>query len=206
MSKLIYLYILDTMAEWEVGNILQAISMESIVMKKTNEFELKTVSISMDPIRTIGGLSISPDCVLDDIDEKNCVALLLPGAEMWKDKRHTRILEKAHEYIKNDVLVGAICGATLALADLGILNKYRHTSNAVDYLTYSSKDYSGKELYVNLPACGDRNLITASAAGGLLWAKQILEYLNVFPTKTINSWYNYFYTGDIKYFLELMPL
>ncbi|EJE7234023.1 glutamine amidotransferase [Clostridium sporogenes] len=204
MKKIIYLYILESMAEWEVGYILQAISMESMLKKQNREFVIKTVSTSKNPIKTIGGLTITSDCLLDEMDENNMVALLLPGAESWNSEENNQILEKALSYIDKGILVGAICGATLALADLKVLDKFKHTSNSLDYLTLFSKQYSGKELYVNSPAVIDCNLITASSAGGLLWAKHIIQYLNVFPCETIESWYNYYSTGDPKHLTELI--
>ncbi|NFD54556.1 glutamine amidotransferase [Clostridium botulinum] len=204
MKKIIYLYILESMAEWEVGYILQAISMESMLKKQNREFVIKTVSTSKNPIKTIGGLTITSDCLLDEMDEDNMVALLLPGAESWNSEENNQILEKALSYIDRGILVGAICGATLALADLKVLDKFKHTSNSLDYLTLFSKQYSGKELYVNSPAVVDCNLITASSAGGLLWAKRIIQYLNVFSCDIIESWYNYYSTGDPKHFTELI--
>ncbi|MBE1304603.1 glutamine amidotransferase [Clostridium botulinum] len=204
MKKIIYLYILESMAEWEVGYILQVISMESMLKKQNREFVIKTVSTSKNPIKTIGGLTITSDCLLDEMDEDNMVALLLPGAESWNSEENNQILEKALSYIDKGILVGAICGATLALADLKVLDKFKHTSNSLDYLTLFSKQYSGKELYVNSPAVVDFNLITASSAGGLLWAKHIIQYLNVFPCDIIESWYNYYSTGDSKHFTELI--
>ncbi|HDK7138473.1 TPA: DJ-1/PfpI family protein [Clostridium botulinum] len=204
MKKIIYLYILESMAEWEVGYILQAISMESMLKKQNREFVIKTVSTSKNPIKTIGGLTITSDCLLDEMDEDNMVALLLPGAESWNSEENNQILEKALSYIDRGILVGAICGATLALADLKVLDKFKHTSNSLDYLILFSKQYSGKELYVNCPAVVDCNLITASSAGGLLWAKHIIQYLNVFPCDIIESWYNYYSTGNPKHFTELI--
>ncbi|HGG0418544.1 TPA: DJ-1/PfpI family protein [Clostridium sporogenes] len=204
MKKIIYLYILESMVEWEVGYILQAIGMESMLKKQNREFVIKTVSTSKNPIKTIGGLTITSDCLLDEMDENNMVALLLPGAESWNSEENNQILEKALSYIDKEILVGAICGATLALADLKVLDKFKHTSNSLDYLTLFSKQYSGKELYVNSPAVIDCNLITASSAGGLLWAKHIIQYLNVFPCNIIESWYNYYSTGGPKYFTELI--
>ncbi|HBJ2614025.1 TPA: DJ-1/PfpI family protein [Clostridium botulinum] len=204
MKKIIYLYILESMAEWEVGYILQAISMESMLKKQNREFVIKTVSTGKNAIQTIGGLTITPDCLLDEMDENNMVALLLPGAESWNSEENNQILEKALSYIDKGILVGAICGATLSLADLKVLDKFKHTSNSLDYLTLFSKQYSGRALYVNSPAVVDCNLITASSAGGLLWAKHIIQYLNVFSCDIIESWYNYYSTGDPKYFTELI--
>ena len=50
----------------------------------------------------------------------------------------------------------------------------------------------------------DRNLITASSAGGLAFARSIIECLNVFDPATLEAWYRYFESGDPKYFFELM--
>jgi len=133
MKKIIYLYILESMAEWEVSYILQAISMESMLKKQNREFVIKTVSTSKNPIKTIGGLTITSDCLLDEMDENNMVALLLPGAESWNSEENNQILEKALSYIDKGILVGAICGATLALADLKVLDKFKHKSNSLDY-------------------------------------------------------------------------
>ena len=71
------------------------------------------------------------------------------------------------------------------------LDKYKHTSNALDYLTLFSKEYKGKDLYIDAQAVIDRNIITASSVG-------------VFTNDKIESWYNYCLTGDSKYFFELI--
>lgn len=203
MKKIIYLYVLDSMAEWEIGNILQAISMEAALKENKREFIIKTVGVSKSPVQTIGGLTIIPDCSLSEIDEDRLVALLLPGADTWNNEVNNEVLQKSIELIEKDVLVGAICGATLALAELKVLDKFKHTSNSIEYLKIFSKQYRGEKLYINTTATRDRNLITASSAGSLLWAKLILEYLNVYPNEKIESWYNYFKIGDPKYFVEL---
>lgn len=204
MKKIIYLYILDTMADWEASYVLQAIGMEPMLKKGKKEFEIRTVSIDKNPIKTMGGLTIVPEYTLDEIDDENTVALLLPGGQTWNEGKHKTILEKAVEYIEKGILVGAICGSVLPLADRKILDEYGHTGNALDYLIMFSKNYGGKELYMEAPAFIDRNLLTASSAGGLLWAKYVLEYLEVFSPEKIEAWYNYFSTGNPKYYMDLV--
>lgn len=71
-------------------------------------------------------------------------------------------------------------------------------------ICYSLKEYIGENLFVNSLATRDRNLITASSAGGLLWAKLILDYLNVYESEKIESWYNYYLLGDPKDFMDLI--
>lgn len=53
MKKIIYIYTLNTMAEWEIKNLLQAFSMEAMINKGIKNFEIKTVAIEKNPIKTI---------------------------------------------------------------------------------------------------------------------------------------------------------
>ncbi|MDX9984827.1 DJ-1/PfpI family protein, partial [Sphaerochaeta sp.] len=55
--------------------------------------------------------------------------LLLPGADTWSDTKHGAIIEKARELLAVGATVCAICGATAALADAGLLDARKHTSN-----------------------------------------------------------------------------
>lgn len=202
--KTIYIYLLETMAEWEVGNILQAISMEQAVRKSDPVFQVKTFGLDKNPVKTIGGLTITPDLSFDEIDKENMVALLLPGAEKWSDTEHNKVIDYAIQALEEGVIVGAICGATLALAERGILNNCKHTSNSVDYLNYFSTHYKGQTNYVNQLAVANQNLITASVAGGLEWAKLIIKSLEVYPEDKIETWYQFFSTGKPEYYMSLM--
>lgn len=202
MKKVIYMYVLDTVAEWEIGYILQAINMQNMLNEP--KYLVKTVGRTKESVKTLGGLTLTPDCSLDEINNDEIVALLLPGANTWNDDAQKPILDMALSCIKRGVLVGAICGATLALAELGVLNNHYHTSNSLEYLCVFSKNYTGKSLYKAELSVTDGNIITASSAGGLLWAKQILEYLNMYSPETIEAWYKYYLTGDPKYYMELL--
>lgn len=106
--------------------------------------------------------------------------------------------------LNKNILVGAICGATLALADYGILDKFKHTSNSLEYLNFFSKNYAGQSSYVCSNSVLDRNLVTASSAGSLEWTKNILKSLNVYSDKKITAFYNYYSTGNVKYYDELL--
>lgn len=203
MEKIIYIYLLEDMAQWEIANIIQGLSMKNLV-KENKNFIVKFVGINQNPVKTIGGLTIVPDCSMEEIDIQSTAALLLPGATTWNKAENQKILNMALDFIDKGILVGAVCGATLALADLEVLNKFKHTSNSVEYLKMFSKNYKGEELYVDEMACIDKNLVTASAAGGLPWAKLILEYLDIYPSEKVEAWYNYYQSGQAKYLMELI--
>ncbi|MBO0451818.1 DJ-1/PfpI family protein [Candidatus Enterococcus murrayae] len=200
----IYVYILDTFADWELGNVTSELKSGRFFKKDGPQVSLKTVSYSKDPIQSMGGMTIVPDCLIDDVvvSEKN--VLLLPGANTWAEPKHSAIIEKASEFLSAGATVGAICGATAALANFGLLNKRAHTSNGPGFLEMFSSNYSGQEFYVDEPSVAGDHLITASSTGGLLWAKQIIERLDVFQADTLEAWYEYFSTGKPEYFYALM--
>ena len=64
--------------------------------------------------------------------------------------------------------------------------------------------YRGKDFYVDCLSVADQNLITAGAAGALLWTKQIIARLGVFGADALEAWYEYFRTGEAQYFFRLM--
>lgn len=152
----------------------------------------------------MGGLTIIPDCLIDDIIVNETSVLLLPGADTWNDPKHGAIIEKAGEFLALGATVCAICGATAALACFGLLDNRPHTSNGPGFLEMVSPCYKGQSFYVDKPSVTDNNLITASSTGALLWAKQIIERLGVFKTKTLEAWYDYFNTGKPEHFFALM--
>lgn len=200
----IYIYVLDTLADWELGHVISELNSGRFFKKDAQRVSLKTVSFSKEPIHTMGGLTIVPDCLIDDIVVSETSVLLLPGADTWNDSKHGAIIEKAGEFLSSGVTVCAICGATAALAGVGLLDQRPHTSNGPGFLEMVCPDYKGQSFYIDKPSAADNNLITASATGALLWAKQIIEHLGVFEANTLEAWYSYFSTGKPEHFFALM--
>ena len=199
--KKIYMYVQDTMADWENGYFWQGLTLQK--MAGAVKYELQTVSVSKRAIKTSGGITVVPDITLEEIDEMQAGALLLIGGDTWQEKSNQPILEMANSFLEKNILVATICGATLGLANRGILNSYYHTSNALFFLQGSDK-YKGEKYYKDTLAVMDKNLITASSAGSLLWARYIFENLKLYSHQTLEAWYNYFSSGKVEYFRELM--
>ena len=200
----IYVYVLDTFADWELGHVISELNSGRFFKKDAQCVSLKTVSFTKEPIHTMGGLTIIPDCLIDDIIVNETSVLLLPGADTWNDPKHGAIIEKASEFLTLGATVCAICGATAALAGFGLLDNRPHTSNGPGFVEMVSPCYKGQSFYVDKPSVTDNNLITASSTGALLWAKQIIERLDVFETRTLEAWYDYFNTGKPEHFFALM--
>jgi len=200
----IYVYVLDTLADWELGYAISELNSGRFFKKEEPRVTLKTVSYSKEPIHTMGGMTVVPDCLIDDIIMSETSILLLPGADTWNDPKHGAIIEKASELLSLGATVCAICGATAALANSGLLDNRPHTSNGPGFLDMFCPGYKGQSFYIDAPSVVDHNLITASSTGALLWAKQIIEHLGVFQSDTLESWYAYFSTGASEHFFALM--
>lgn len=200
----VYVYALDTLADWELGHAAAELHSGRFFKRGAPGVSVKTVGVSKEPVKTMGGLTVIPDCVIDDIAVDEGSVLLLPGANTWDNPEHSAIIEKASQLLSVGAMVCAICGATAALANAGLLDQKLHTSNGVGYLEMVSPSYKGQVFYVDKPSVADHNLITASSTGALLWTKQIIERLKVFQPDTLDAWYAYFSTGEAQHFFALM--
>lgn len=200
----IYVYTLDTMADWEIGYVTAELNSGRFFKKDAPAVSVQTVGISKEPVKTMGGLTIIPDCVIDDIAVNDKSTLLLPGGNTWDHPEHSAIVKKAAELLSVGAAVCAICGATVALAHAGLLDHRPHTSNGVGFLDMFCPGYKGQSYFVDKPSVSDGNLITASGTGALLWTKQIIEHLGVFRPDTLEAWYAYFSTGEAQHFFALM--
>ena len=200
----VYVYVMDTMADWEASHVMAEIKSRRFFKKDTGDVELMTVSFSKEAVRSMGGLRIIPDSTVADVEAEKDHMLILTGSDKWDEPEHREILKKAEELLSNGGAVAAICGATAALAELGILDNRPHTSNGKGFLDMFCPNYRGGRYYVDQPAVRDGNLITAGATGGLLMARLILEYLDVFHADTLGFWYSYFSTGNAQAFFSMM--
>lgn len=202
--KYAYTYVMNTLADWELGFTVAELNTGRYFRPGAEAVPVRTVGATLDPIVTMGGLRIVPDVTIDEVTAENTAVLLLPGSNTWDAPEHQPALARTAELLAAGVSVAAICGATGALAAAGLLNDRRHTSNAVEYLKMVAPDYSGESHYVSEHAVADGNLITASSVGGLLLARLVLDGLQLCTDDTLEAWYQYFATGEAKFFYALM--
>lgn len=200
----VYVYALDTLADWELGYVTAELNSRRFFKEDAPRVSVKTAGISKKPVRTMGGLTVIPDCPISDIAVNEKSVLLLPGAATWSDPIHDAVIDKAGELLSAGAAVCAICGATAALANAGLLDQRPHTSNGMGYLETCSPRYRGQRFYVDQPSVADQNLITAGSTGALPWAKQIIARLEVFRPDTLEAWYAYFSSGSEQHFFSLM--
>ncbi|MGF7047641.1 putative intracellular protease/amidase [Paenibacillus sp. DS2015] len=204
MNNTVYLYVFDTMADWEIGYLTAELNSGRYYKKGLAPSKIVTVGIEKTPITTMGGLKILPDIKLDECSIESTDTLILPGGDTWTETIHQPILKIAQRCLKEGILVAAICGATMGLAQTGLLNSRPHTSNDLEYLKMICPTYTGKEYYKMESVVTDGKLITASGIAPLEFSVHVLKALGVFSSQTLDAWYSLNKTQESKYFYELM--
>ncbi|MDG6243986.1 MAG: DJ-1/PfpI family protein [Methanolobus sp.] len=134
MTKTAYLYVFDTMADWEPGFLIAEMNTGRYFQKDAVKYIVRTVGTTKEPVVTMGGVRIAPDISLEECITDDAGVLILPGGDTWLEDIHLPLLDKAKEFLNADVLVAAICGATMGLAKAGLMDNRPHTSNDLGYL------------------------------------------------------------------------
>ncbi|WP_341281155.1 type 1 glutamine amidotransferase family protein [Paenibacillus sp. FSL H8-0537] len=204
MTNTVYLYVFDTMSDWEIGYLTAELNSGRYFKKGLFPAKIVTVSNEKTPVTTMGGLKILPDIRLDECSIESKDTLILPGGNTWTETIHQPILKMAERCLKEEIWIAAICGATMGLAQSGLLNSRQHTSNDLEYLKMVCSTYTGEKYYKMEPAVTDGKLITASGIAPLEFSVHVLRELDVFSPETLDAWYSLNKTQESKYFYELM--
>lgn len=200
----VYIYILNTLADWEIGYLTAELNSGRYLDKTRPPVELIKIGNTTEPIKTMGGITITPDENIDNIKFEENDLLILPGADTWTEEENKKIIDIVSSIINEKVIIAAVCGATVALANKGILNNRKHTSNDIEVLKMFCPEYTGENFYLNQPAVTDDNLITASGLAPLEFSYEILKRTNLMKTETLKAWYQLYKTKKPKYFYALM--
>lgn len=198
----VHLYVLDTMADWEAAYAVAGINNPQF-QAEPGRFTVRTVAPTAAPVRTAGGVAITPDMTLAELRPQDSTMLILPGGAAWDAGVHLDAVEKAREFLSARVPVAAVCGATGALAAGGVLDERPHTSNAREYLAYVP-NYAGQAHYVNEPTVVDGDLITASGTAPVDFARAIFELLGVYLPEVLEAWVAMYKHQDQSAFYTLM--
>lgn len=201
--QIVHLAVYDTLADWEFGHAVAHIRAGDW-HREPSRFDVRTVSPDGQPVTTMGGLRITPDMALADLEPGDSAMLILPGAETWdSDPGHMEgVAKKAQEFLDAGVPVAAICGATAGLARAGLLDGRRHTSAVPEYL--AATGYGGAENYVDADAVTDGNLITAGPTESVAFAREILGRLDICEPHVLDAWYRLYGHGDPSAYPVLM--
>ena len=130
------------------------------------------------PVTSSGGLKVTPDLAVEDIDVGTIDALVVNGGTAWSRPDAPdigRVLIAARDAGKT---VAGICDGTLALAKAGLLDGVAHTSNSTDNLTPTG--YRGAAHYCDQPdAVVAGRIVTAPGTAPVSFMGGVLETLGL---------------------------
>jgi putative intracellular protease/amidase len=203
MHKL-YLYILDTLADWEPGHLTAELCSGRYMKDPALRYSVVLCGSTEKTVTTLGGLYLTPEVLIRDIQPVPGDVLVLPGADTWLDPAQVSAIRAAARLLDGGIPVAAVCGATLGLANAGLLDNRLHTSNDPAALKMFCPNYRGENFYVNEPAVTDNNLITASGLAPVEFAYHVFRRLEAMSPATLEAWHGLFTTRQPEYFHALM--
>ena len=187
----VHVLVFDGLADWEAAHALAE-------LRRSGGLAVVAVGFTADAVTTMGGLRILPDLALSAVAPSDVRFLLLPGGDMWEGEHPWDALDALLRALTaKGIPVAAICGATLALARLGLLDDRRHTSNAPEYLAQHAPSYKGSRFYLPELAVRDGGVITASGLGCVEFAREIFEELGVLGPDDRSLWFEMFKHGRV---------
>ncbi|MDE0584751.1 glutamine amidotransferase [Planococcus sp. A6] len=197
MNEKVLFVLLDEYADWEAASLAAALNEEP--EGDGLRFDVKTVSLTKEPVRSIGGFTVVPDYSIDDAPEE-FAGLILIGGNSWRKDGSERVMELVDKAISQQAVLGAICDASVFLGKNGLLNDVPHTSNHLDDLQETSGyRYTNESRYLQQQAVRSGQLITANGSAFLEFGKEVLEALNAAPQAEIDEWYGFFKQGYHDY-------
>ena len=190
-SKSVHVLLVDGFADWEPAHALAE-------LRRHGGYRVESVGLSPALVESMGGVRVMPSMTIDAVKPDDVAVFILPGGDRWEQKQvESDLASKLRDLDAAGVPIAAICGATLAVAQLGLIRGRRHTSNGLAYLTKNVPDYSDAGQYVDSPAVHDRGLITASGLGDVEFARELFEELGVLSPDQRGQWAEIFRSARI---------
>ena len=197
MKENVLFVILDQYADWEYSFL--ACALQGSIQDKTSPYEVKTLSLSRNPVRSIGAFTTIPDYDLETVPPDYAGVILIGGLS-WRTEEAKKLAPLVQKAYSEGKVVAAICDATVFLGMNGFLNDKKHTSNSLeDLMKGAQASYTNKENYQNEQAVRDGNLITANGTAYLEFTREVLYALDAYPADYIENNYRYFKLGLVEF-------
>ena len=190
-SRAVYFLVVPGFADWEPAHALAEV-------RRHGHYRVRVVGLSREPVESMGGVTVVPDCAIADVDPADVAILVLPGGDRWEQEPLEPELEALLTKLDAaGVPIAAICAATTAIARADLLRGRRHTSNGLEYLKQQVPAYAEAGGYVDAPAVRDRGLITASGLADVEFAREIMTELDVLSEDDRRYWTTLFRGGRL---------
>ncbi|MBF0678587.1 MAG: DJ-1/PfpI family protein [Devosia sp.] len=142
-----------------------------------------------EEVTSAGGLKVTPQMAVEDIDLDAVDAIVVNGGSIWSSPDAPDISDLLVRARDAGKTVGGICDGTLDLARAGILDDVAHTSNGPESLPDTG--YGGVARYQDQPrAVLDRKIVTAPGTAPVSFMGAVLESMG-------------YRNGDLDFYLNL---
>lgn len=191
MKKEVIIVLLDRFADWEAAFLAPALrtGIQLGPESTPGRYEVAYLTPDGKPVRSLGGLRVSPDRDAASLPD-DCAGLVLAGGMGWQNPEAERIVPLVEEARRRNIPVGGICNATLFLAAHGFLNEVRHTGNTAEMMEqWGGGRYTGRPLYEERQVVSDRGIVTANGSASLEFAREMLLALEADTPERIAALY-----------------
>lgn len=190
-TKAVYLLVVPGFADWEPAHAVAE-------LRRRGHYRIEVVGLSAGPVQSMGGITVQPTRAVGTVEPTDVAVFIVPGGDRWEQQAPEPELTQLLRTLDHQgVPIAAICGATTAVAQLGLLRGRRHTSNGLAYLRQHVPGYHDEATYVDAPAVRDQGLITASGLGDVEFAGEIMAELGVLSAEHRRRWTALFRSGRI---------
>jgi putative intracellular protease/amidase len=174
------LFLFDGYADWEPALAVAGLN-------KYSDVAIETFSVDGRPVASMAGLVVQPQKALSALRADHIDLLLIPGGEAWEQGSgaNREIGPLVQELVEKQKPVAAICGATILLGEMGLLDAIPHTSNGPGYLEAHCPAYRGSARFQRQPCVSSGGIITANGAAMIEFAGEVYKAFGIFDEPTL---------------------
>ncbi|MDQ0472621.1 DJ-1/PfpI family protein [Labrys wisconsinensis] len=170
-TKRITALLIDAFADWEPALLTAA-------ARTFFDADIAHVTPGAREVVSAGGMRVRPQGDVAGLDPRDYDALVVIGSSQWTERWAPNVAPQLRAAMQAGRIVGVICGATLAAARAGLLDRRAHTSNSLEFLWEHGGFYGGAARYVDSPrAVRDGTLISAPGSAPATFAAAVLASL-----------------------------
>ena len=130
------------------------------------------------PVTSSGGMLVTPQLALEEISLDDLDLLMVCGGSSWQSGKAPDLAPLLRAARAKGVVLAGICDGTRVLAQAGVLDNVRHTSNCAANL--ADTGYAGAALYQDVPwAVADQRVITAPGTAPVTFTAEVLRTLGI---------------------------
>lgn len=143
--------------------------------------DIRFMSPTPGEVTSQGGLTAHvPDGPDSLISSSGIIAVI--GSRLWATDAAPDLSDLLRAHYHDGGVVAGICGGTLALARAGLLDRCRHTSNDLQFLTDNAACYAGQSTFAHsTKAVADKRIITSPGTAPVSFTAEIFALAGVPP-------------------------